>query len=114
MPHHLDYPAAVRRDGLALAEAAEAARPAAPIAACPCWDVVELVWHLTEVHYFWGEIVACRLADPEAVPPLERPEPFPALLARFRSGSSAWPRCWPPPTRRRPCGPGPIRRMPPS
>ncbi|MBN2113545.1 MAG: maleylpyruvate isomerase family mycothiol-dependent enzyme [Acidimicrobiia bacterium] len=86
MRHHLDYSAAVRRDGLALAEAAEAAGPQAPIAGCPGWDVAELVWHLTEVHCFWAEIVARRLLDPEAVPRLERPGTFPALLARFRSG----------------------------
>jgi len=86
MPHHLDYSAAVRRDGLALAEAAEAVGPQAPIAGCPGWDVAELVWHITEVHHFWAEIVAGRLVDPEAVPRLERPGPFPALLARCRQG----------------------------
>ena len=86
MPHHLDYPAAVRRDGRGLADAAEAAGPAAPVPGCPGWDVAELVWHLTEVHYFWGEIVARRLHDPELVPPLERPGDFPALLARCRDG----------------------------
>ena len=86
MPHHLDYPAAVLRDGLALAEAAEAAGPAAPVAGCPGWDVAELVWHVTEVHYFWGTIVAQRLLDPGRVPRLERPDGFPALVARFRRG----------------------------
>jgi uncharacterized protein (TIGR03083 family) len=86
MPHHLDYPAAVRRDGLGLAAAAEAAGPAAQVPSCPGWDVAELVWHLTEVQYFWAEIVARQLQDPEAVARLERPEGFPALLARCRSG----------------------------
>jgi uncharacterized protein (TIGR03083 family) len=86
MPHRLDYPAAVRRDGLALAAAAEAAGPAAPIAGCPGWDVAELVRHITEVHYFWGEIVERRLDDPGLVPPLERPGDFPALLSRCRAG----------------------------
>jgi len=86
MLHRLDYPAAILRDGLALAEAAEAAGPAAPVAGCPGWDVAELVWHLTEVHYFWGTIVAGRLLDPRQVPPLERPDDFPALLARYREG----------------------------
>jgi uncharacterized protein (TIGR03083 family) len=86
MPHHLDYPAAVRRDGLGLADAAEAAGPATPVPGCPGWDVAELVWHLTEVQYFWADIVALRLQDPEAVARLERPEGFPALLARCRSG----------------------------
>ena len=86
MPHHLDYPAAVRRDGFALAEAAEAAGPSAPVAGCPGWDVAELVWHITEVHYFWAEIVAGGLQDPEMVLPLERPVGFAALLARCRAG----------------------------
>jgi uncharacterized protein (TIGR03083 family) len=86
MPHHLDYPAAIRSDGLALAEAAEGAGPAAPVAGCPGWDVAELVWHVTEVHYFWADIVAGSLADPEAVPALERPDGFPALLVRYRAG----------------------------
>ena len=86
MPHPLDYPAAVRRDGLALAEAAAAAGPTAPVAGCPDWDVAELVWHITEVHYFWGEIVGRSLQDPEKVPPLERPADFPSLLALFRAG----------------------------
>ncbi|MBP1632279.1 MAG: hypothetical protein H6Q11_567 [Acidobacteria bacterium] len=87
MPHHLEYPAAVRHDGRGLAEAAEAAGPEPLIAACPGWDVAQLVWHLTEVHYFWGEIVARRLQDPEEVERLERPDGFPALLTRCRSGA---------------------------
>lgn len=86
MTHHLDHPAAVRRDGFALAAAAEAAGPAALVAGCPGWEVADLVWHITEVHYFWGEIVARRLQDPELVSPLERPGTFPALLARYRQG----------------------------
>jgi uncharacterized protein (TIGR03083 family) len=86
VPHHLDYPAAILRDGLALAQAAEAAGSSAPVAGCPGWDVAELVWHLTRVHYFWGTIVAERSLDPEQVPPLARPEGFPELLARFRDG----------------------------
>ena len=86
MPHHLDYQAAILRDGLAMADAAEAAGPAAPIAGCPDWDASELVWHLTQVHYFWGTIVAGRLLDPGQVPALERPGGFDALLARLRSG----------------------------
>lgn len=86
MPHHLDYPAAILRDGLAMADAAEAAGPAAPIAGCPGWDTAELAWHLAQVHYFWGTIVAGRLLDPRQVPPLDRPREFDALLARLRNG----------------------------
>ena len=38
------------------------------------------------MHYFWAEIVAGGLQDPEMVLPLERPVGFAALLARFRAG----------------------------
>lgn len=31
---------------------------------CPDWDVADLVWHLTEVHWFWRTIAAERLAEP--------------------------------------------------
>ena len=31
---------------------------------CPEWSVADLVWHLTEVHWFWGTIVEERLAAP--------------------------------------------------
>ncbi|MBM3696038.1 MAG: maleylpyruvate isomerase family mycothiol-dependent enzyme [Actinobacteria bacterium] len=87
MSHHLDYPAAVRRDGIGLAEAAEAAGPHAPVFGCPGWDVTGLVRHITWVHYFWAEIVARGLLDPGQVPSPVLPDGFPALLARCRSGA---------------------------
>lgn len=45
---------------------AEAARGNldAPVEHCPGWSVADLVWHLTEVHWFWGTIVAELLAAP--------------------------------------------------
>src|SRR4051812_16359874 len=45
---------------------AEATRPhvAAKVEHCPSWSVADLVWHLTEVHWFWGTIVEERLAAP--------------------------------------------------
>ncbi len=33
---------------------------------CPGWSVADLVWHLTEVHWFWGTIVEERLDAPPA------------------------------------------------
>jgi uncharacterized protein (TIGR03083 family) len=41
----------------------------APVESCPGWTVGDLVWHLTEVHWFWGTIVAELLASR---PPDER------------------------------------------
>ena len=31
---------------------------------CPDWSVADLVWHLTEVHCFWGTIVAEQMPSP--------------------------------------------------
>jgi uncharacterized protein (TIGR03083 family) len=31
---------------------------------CPEWDVADLVWHVTEVHWFWRTIVDERLPEP--------------------------------------------------
>jgi uncharacterized protein (TIGR03083 family) len=54
--------------------AAVAAAPLdAPVPACPEWTVADLVYHLGEVHYFWGQIAERRLADPEAVEAPARP-----------------------------------------
>jgi uncharacterized protein (TIGR03083 family) len=37
---------------------------AAPVEHCPGWSLADLVWHLTEVHWFWSTIVEERLASP--------------------------------------------------
>lgn len=38
----------------------------APVEHCPGWSVADLVWHLTEVHWFWGTIVGeLRTAPPD-------------------------------------------------
>lgn len=86
MPHHLDYPSAILRDGLALVEAAAAAGPATEVRCCPGWDVAQLVRHVTEVHYFWRTIVERRLRDPGEVPPLTPPTGFGDLLTACREG----------------------------
>ncbi|MQA78862.1 MAG: maleylpyruvate isomerase family mycothiol-dependent enzyme [Streptosporangiales bacterium] len=59
----------------------------APVTHCPDWDVADLVWHLTEVHWFWRTIAAERLAAPpdEADRP-QRPERG-DLVAAFERGA---------------------------
>ena len=34
-----------------------------PIPSCPGWTMADLVWHLGEVHAFWGQVVAGKLTD---------------------------------------------------
>jgi uncharacterized protein (TIGR03083 family) len=54
--------------------AAVAATPlATSVPACPDWTVADLVYHLGEVHYFWGEVAERRLSSPEAVETPARP-----------------------------------------
>jgi uncharacterized protein (TIGR03083 family) len=64
-------------DALAVESAAfESAVSGTPLGAkvppCPEWTVADLVYHLGEVHYFWGEMARRHLAAPEVEPP-ERP-----------------------------------------
>jgi uncharacterized protein (TIGR03083 family) len=40
------------------------------VPSCPDWTVEDLVYHLGEVHYFWGEIAARHLAEPDVSDPV--------------------------------------------
>ena len=73
------------RDGLGLAEAAERAGLATPVAACPGWGVADLVWHTGEVHHFWTEVVAGRWVEPSAYEEPDRPADG-ELLQWYRAG----------------------------
>jgi uncharacterized protein (TIGR03083 family) len=75
----------VRRDGQALADAAERAGMATTVAACPGWNVADLVWHTAEVHWFWRHVVELQVADHAEVPAAVRP-PDDELLAFYRDG----------------------------
>lgn len=69
-----------------LARAAEANLDA-PVEHCPGWTVADLVWHVSEVHWFWSKIVAELPSEP---PPDEqgpdRPSPD-QLVSRFSAGA---------------------------
>lgn len=53
----------LRRDGAAFAAAARAGVLAAPVAACPGWTLADLIYHLGEVHDFWGSVVELGSTD---------------------------------------------------
>lgn len=53
------------------------------VPSCSAWSAADLLWHLTEVQAFWAEIVARRLADPESVTRLTRPDDYGESLALF-------------------------------
>jgi uncharacterized protein (TIGR03083 family) len=69
-----------------LARAAEANLDA-PVEHCPGWTVADLVWHVSEVHWFWAKMVAELLpAPPEDEQGPDRPPPD-QLISRFTAGA---------------------------
>jgi hypothetical protein len=64
---------AIERHTRGLAEAA-AGHLDAPIEHCPGWSMADLVWHLTDVHWFWNHIADTRpLEEPSELTRPERP-----------------------------------------
>jgi uncharacterized protein (TIGR03083 family) len=55
---------------------------------CPDWSVADLVWHLTEVHWFWATIAEERLdAPPDQSRRPERPDDT-VLVDAFAAGAA--------------------------
>jgi uncharacterized protein (TIGR03083 family) len=59
----------------------------APVEHCPAWTVADLVWHLTEVHWFWSTIAEDRLTEPPT--DVARPTRMPddGLVDAFKAGA---------------------------
>lgn len=70
----IDYLATLQRESNRFASVTRTAERKDPVPTCPEWNVADLIWHLTEVQYFWATVVEGLLQDPEAVPPFVRPE----------------------------------------
>jgi uncharacterized protein (TIGR03083 family) len=69
------------------------AQPGLRVPTCPDWDAEDLIWHLAEVQWFWGEIAAGRLTTQAEVDELDgrriaRPTDRAGLLAHFDGSSS--------------------------
>lgn len=63
----------LHHESTALFAAARIAGPAAPVPGCPEWTATDLVWHIGEVHDFWGYIVRERSTSPDAYDDPARP-----------------------------------------
>jgi uncharacterized protein (TIGR03083 family) len=68
-----DLIAHIERDAAGLLAAARRAVPSAAVPSCPDWDVVDLAWHIGEVHAFWGTIVRDRLQHRDQYVDPDRP-----------------------------------------
>jgi len=86
----LDYLAHLRDDSARFRAVLATAAAGSRVPSCPDWDADDLLWHLGEVQWFWGTIVAQRLDDPdkaEAQKP-QRPGDRTGLLSFFDSASA--------------------------
>lgn len=75
----------IRHESARVVEVLASADPRAPVPTCPGWTASDLLWHLSEVQWFWGTIVGERLDDPapaEASKP-GRPDTRPELVQLF-------------------------------
>ena len=68
-----EFIAALDRDSAAFVDACAVAGLTMPVPSCPGWNVADLLWHLTEVHDFWGTVVAERLGSWESYQQPPRP-----------------------------------------
>ncbi len=86
----LDYLAHLRNESARFRSVLGDADPALRVPSCPEWSADDLLWHLAEVRWFWGNIVSQRLQDgeeAEAQKP-ERPESHQALLDFYDEASA--------------------------
>jgi uncharacterized protein (TIGR03083 family) len=77
------YLSSLANDGEKFAQAAEKDL-GAEVPSCPGWTAAELVWHLTEAHYFWRSIAEGALQDYKQVDDIPRP-PDHELVDMYRS-----------------------------
>jgi uncharacterized protein (TIGR03083 family) len=84
---HLDYLGHLEHES-ARFEAALLTAPAdAPVPSCPGWTASDLLWHLAEVQWFWGEIVRSGAKSPDEYAEPARPADRTALEAFYRVAS---------------------------
>jgi uncharacterized protein (TIGR03083 family) len=83
-PPYLDH---LRTESARFRAVLEHADPAARVPSCPDWDAGDLLWHLGEVQWFWGTIVAERLQSPDGLEPPDRPADHAGLVAFFTEQS---------------------------
>ena len=82
----LDYLAHLAHESARFRNVLRETRPETSVPTCPDWNADDLLWHLAEVQWFWGEIAVRGLTTFEAVGNLDmrgRPGDRDGLLAFF-------------------------------
>jgi uncharacterized protein (TIGR03083 family) len=83
----LDYLGHLERESARFETALLAAPADAPVPTCPGWTASDLLWHLAEVQWFWGEIVRSGARSPDEYAEPARPTDRTALEAFYRVAS---------------------------
>lgn len=88
LPAHDAFVGHLQCESLRFREVLATAPANVRVPTCPEWDADDLLWHLGEVQWFWGEIVERRLTSGEQLASLDearvtRPAGRAGLLAHF-------------------------------
>jgi uncharacterized protein (TIGR03083 family) len=71
----MDRLAIIDAEARSFAEALSSVDAAARCPTCPDWTASDLLWHLTEVHFFWAGILERRVQSSADLPAVERAKP---------------------------------------
>jgi uncharacterized protein (TIGR03083 family) len=89
----MDRLAIIDAEARRFADVLSAVEPARGCPTCPDWTAPDLLWHLTEVHFFWAGILERRIENPDDLPAVERAKPerpaAHAELLRLREQATA-------------------------
>jgi uncharacterized protein (TIGR03083 family) len=90
----MDRIAIIRTEAQRLADVLAATDPDARCPTCPDWSATDLLWHLTEVHYFWAGVLERNARTESDIPAVEqakpdRPNVVPDLLALREQATAA-------------------------
>lgn len=78
----MDRHSIIESESRRLAEVLAAADPDSPCPTCPDWNAADLLWHLTEVHFFWAGVLERDVTSGADLPEVEAAKPArPAALA---------------------------------
>lgn len=71
----MDRLAIIDSESRRFADVLSSTDPASRCPTCPDWSATDLLWHLTEVHYFWAGILGQRVLSEAGIPAVEAAKP---------------------------------------
>ena len=84
---HTDYLQHLQSDSSRFLERLRGCDPRLPVPSCPDWVAGDLLWHLGEVQWFWGSVVADRLQSVDDLEAPPRPDTHAGLVEFFAKQS---------------------------